>query len=316
MNFRCSELQGAIHQPNKLLELDNCWIIPACKDSPVLTMPDCKLVFVYEDGVRKENGALEEYLFVHCYQFLFCRHSFMYWSYSLRQANHSGSLVLSGTDINNIEKQIRNKYGQQHAALSIDFTNIESPFKTFLPTPVNFQVFYGKFTELYKKDEGFKEIITLFCETINGLKPLYNNVLQQIAQLQTIFETIIDKPKGLKEKWAIFLKKRLKDYGITNQDDISLIIKINKTLNDVARIKYVHHSDYYNPRDPHNMIADLQATEGNSSYSSDTHAILNKQPESWKAIDWENLYSIYMVLVRNLIYYKYFTRVSTSAYLQ
>jgi hypothetical protein len=188
-------------------------------------MPDCKLVFVYQEDNRKGNKDLEEYLFVHCYQFLFCRYSDVYRFYSLRQADRPESFVLSGTDISDIEKQIRNKYGQQDTALSIDFTNIDGPFKTLLPMPVNFKDFYGKFAGLYEKDDKFKEIITLFCETVNGLRPLYNNVLQQIAQLQTIFETMLGQPQTTKcpqcgmdkyiEDWDIFIEKRLKEYGIT-----------------------------------------------------------------------------------------------------
>ena len=53
MNFRCSELQGAIHQPKEILEIDNCWIIPACKGGLVLEMSDCKLVFVSQEDIAK-----------------------------------------------------------------------------------------------------------------------------------------------------------------------------------------------------------------------------------------------------------------------
>jgi hypothetical protein len=324
VNFRCSELQGAMHQPKELLEIANCWIIPACKGGPVLAMPDFKLVFVCQEDNRKGNKDLEEYLFVHCYQFLFCRYSDVYWFYSLRRANHPESFVLSGTDISDIETQIRNKYGYQEIpTFSIDFTNIDSDYKTWLPIAVvNFQDFYGQFSALYKKDKEFKEIVTLFCETINGLRPLYNNILQQIAQLHTIFDTIVGIPKTSKcsvcgldkhvEDWDVFIGKRLKEYGFIDPDVISLIIKIRKTLNKAARVKYVHHSNYYNPRDPRNLIAEFSANEGNSSYTTDIHQVLNKQSNSWKAIDWENILFVYLLLERNLIYLKYFAPVSAS----
>ncbi len=313
MNFRCSELQGAIHQPKELLELDKCWIIPASKGGPVQTPPDCRLIFVYQEDMAE--GALVEYLFVHCYQFLFFRYSDVYRLYSLRQLNRSGPFVLSGTDISDVEKQIRNKYGQQDTELSRDFTNIDSQYNTLLPHPVDFQEFYGEFVELYRKNNEFKEIVTLFCETVNSPRPLYNNVLQQIAQLQTIFETLIGNPKSLScrycgmshyiEDWNAFLEKRLKRYGITDPDDISLITKVKKTLNKVARTKYVHHSDYYNPNELRNIVADMQ-TDELSDYQFDINQVLAKHPKYWRTIDWENVYAIYQVCVRNLIYSKYF----------
>ena len=315
MNFRCSELQGAIHQPKVLLEVDNCWIIPACKGGPVLAMPDLKLIFVYQEDMAKDDKSLVEYLFVCCYQFLFFHYSSVYWFYSLRQLNRSESFVLSGMDISYIEKQIRNKYGQQDTELSKDFTNIDSQYGTLLPHPVNFQEFYGKFVELYRKNNEFKEIVTLFCETVNSLRPLYNNVLQQIAQLQTIFETLIGNPKSLRcrhcgisyyvEDWDVFLEKCLKEYGITDPDDICLITKIKKTLNKVARVKYIHNSDYYNPNELRNIVADMQ-TDGHSDYKFDINQVLVKKNDSWKSIDWINVCTSYQFFVRNLIYSKYF----------
>ncbi len=308
MNFRCSELQGALHQPKELLQIADCWIIPACKGGPVLAMPDLKLIFVYQEDVTRGNKDFEEYLFVCCYQFLFCVYSHVYWSYSLRTLNRPESFILTGTDISHIEKQIRNKYVQQDTEFSIDFANIDGPFRTLLPFPVNFPDFYKKFVELYnKEDNEFKEIIALFCETINGLRPLYNNVFQQIAQLANHFEPriLLDKPERYAEDWNSFLKKRLNEYGITDSDYISLITKIRKTLTKDARVKYVHHAKYYNPNEPRNIIADFQAG-GNSNYNFDIKEVLDQDTNSWKSMDWINMYNVYQICVRNLIYSKYF----------
>ena len=133
--------------------------------------------------------------------------------------------------------------------------------------------------------------------------------------MQTIFETLLGEPKSSKcshcgmpryvEDWDVFLEKRLKKYGITDPDDISLITKIKKTLNKVARVKYVHHSDYYNPNELRNIVADIQA-DGYSDYKFDINQVLAKQTKYWRTIDWENIYVVYLVCVRNLIYTRYF----------
>jgi hypothetical protein len=318
MNFRCSELQGVTHQPKEILEIDNCWIIPACKAGPVLTSPDQKLIFVYQEDMPLGEGDSVEYLFVCCYQFLFCNYHYIYGSYALRQLNHLKSFVLNGTGINDVEKQIRNKYGQLDTVygkeLFIDFMNIDSQYKTWLPHTVNFKEVFEKFAQLYEKDDKFKEIITLFCETTNGLKPLYNNVLQQIAQLQTIFEALIGQPKEsicehcgksrYVEEWDVFLEKRLKEYGIADLNT-SLIIKIKKILNRKARIEFVHSAGYYNPYDLRGRVA-IQTNE-HGEYNADIHEVLSKKSDSWNDVDWMNVYSVYSVIVRNLIYGRYFS---------
>jgi hypothetical protein len=319
MIFKCSELQGANFQPRDLLKIDNCWIIPAFNGAPMSTMLDHKLIFVYQKETPDYDRYFEEYLFVCCYQFLFFVYSHIYKCFSLSRHYPLNSFILNGSDISDIEKQIQNKYGQQDAVywkeFSIDFTNIDGPFHTNLPISVNFQDFYRKFMELFKKDNEFKEIVTLFCETVNGVKPLYNNVLQQITQLQTIFETLIGSPKSSKcsrcgmnyyvEDWDQFIESHLKEYKIISTDDINLIKIIKTTLNKVARREYVHNAKYYNPYELKNIWVDFQ-TEGNSIYTTDISQVLGQKSNSWKGIDWINIYMFYQLCVRNVIYSKYF----------
>ena len=324
MSFVCSELQGATHQPKELLELDGCWVIPASKEGPVLTTPDSRLVFVCDEATDKDKAASVEYYFVLCYQFLFCSYSHVYWYYSLRQLNPSQSFVLNGADIGDIEREIRNRLVRRDtefasgiasvaAEMSRDFSNLAGPYGTLLPCSVNFTEFYVEFTKLYKQDNGFKELVTLFCETINGLRPLYDNVLQQITQLQTICDTMLDGPQSSKcptcqqdryvEDWDAFLDKRLRELGIEEPEDISLITRIRKKLNKVARVKYVHHSSYRNPWDIRTLGQNIRA--GESSYAFDVNEVLKREAESWRPLDWANLYAVYLVFVRNLIFVKY-----------
>jgi len=311
MNFKCSELQGAVYQPREILKIDDCWIVPASKGGPVLGMPDCKLFFVYQEDTAKSSEAMEEYLFVHCYQFIFCIYSYVYRLYSLRLLNRSESLVLNGEDINDIEKQIRAKYVMQDSELSRDFTKIESDYCSFLPCIVSFQEFYWKFTELFRTDEKFKGIITLFCETINGVRILYDNNLQKIAQLQTIVDTLLGQPKQSycehckrnhnAETWNDFLARSLKEYHIS-ENEICMITRVRMTLND-ARVKFIHHAKYYNPNEPRNLIEDAgKIAEANLSIEQ----VLDKNNDTWTSIDWLNVYQCYLLIVRNLIYLQYF----------
>src|SRR5882672_10370536 len=101
MNFRCSELQGALHQPTEILEIDDCWVIPACKGGAVLQASDSKLVFVSREETSKDNHLISEYLFVCCYQFLFFNYCNIYRFYALRQINIQENFFLDGEDINN-----------------------------------------------------------------------------------------------------------------------------------------------------------------------------------------------------------------------
>jgi hypothetical protein len=102
------------------------------------------------------------------------------------------------------------------------------------------------------------------------------------------------------------MENSLREYGIINPDDIFLITKIRKTLNKVARVKYVHHSDYYNPHDPRNILTSKSNNEVPTNNNLGIAQILNKPVKTWTGIEWLNVYSIYEVIVQNLIYLKYF----------
>lgn len=92
---------------------------------------------------------------------------------------------LDRADIGGFEREIRNRLVRRDtgfasgiasvaAEMSRDFSNLAGPWGTLLPCSVNFTEFYAEFTKLYKQDNEFKELTALFCETINGLRPLYD----------------------------------------------------------------------------------------------------------------------------------------------
>ena len=293
-------------------------VIPAFKAVPVLFSTDEKLVFVYQVDSANGAEATEEYSFVHFYQFIFCVYSHIYQSYSIRQLNRTEPFIINGEDINDIEKKIKAKYGLQDKNLSIyiegltkDFTKIESPYGSWLPRIESFHEFYGKFKYLFRTNAEFKETVTLFCNTIDGVKILYDNVLQEIAQLQTIVDSLLGQPNEslckycrrthYDESWDNFLGKKLREYKISDQD-IHLITKVKMALNK-ERGKFVHHAKYYNPNDPCNLIKDLAKT---AEANSNIEQILEKKTEDWLNLDWINAYQFYIVAVRNLIYLKFF----------
>jgi len=308
MKYFYTELKGALYQPKEIFAIGNCWIIPGRQNA--LTRTERSLFFVREN--------FNELILVLCYQFLFGNNSVMYNEYSQKIINLDFSKS-EGTNIDNIEKQIRYLYGQQStetgwdfSKLLLDFSEIE-PFYTSLPVPVNFSKVFVKFSELYEKDSGFKEIISLLCDT-GYFKPLYNNVLQQLAQLQTIVDAMVGEPRSKKckecglpryvEKMDDFMKNRLIECGLTNPEYISLMIKVKTRLNRPARVKYIHNASYYNPVS--NLVNDIRAGKLNN-YKFDIEQILSKDSKEWSFVDWENVYWSYHALVCNLIYFKYFS---------
>jgi hypothetical protein len=330
MKFVCSELQGASHQPKIPLEIDNCWVVPSFSDGPVLTESDCRLVFVHDEATDEDKAASVEYYFVHCFQFLFCRYSRVYRHYSLRHMNPPQPFVLEGEDIGVIERQIRKRFVQHDFGLPIgyegvavnqsrDFANIPSPYGTLLPSSVNFVKLYAEFRKLCENDVEFREIVTLFCETVDGPRSLYNNILQHIAQLQTICDTMLGEPKKSRcshckqdtnvESWDAFLGKRLRELGIKDPEEILLVAKVRKTLNRPARVQYIHYSRYLNPWDLRNMDKNIRT--GESAYEFDLDDVFKTETSSWRPLDWANLYDLYVVLVRNLIFAKYFPLLTT-----
>ena len=144
--------------------------------------------------------------------------------------------------------------------------------------------------------------------------PLYSNVLQEIAQLQTIFDTLIGKPTTKKcvhcdsdvytEDWDIFMEKRLKELGIIDPNAIRSISKVKKTLNKAARVKYIHNAASLNPHDPRI----LPVTYANGQYETDFDQVFKKRSDSWNRVDWMNVNELYKHIVRNIIHIYFFLR--------
>jgi len=311
VNYKCIELEGAIYQPKDSLRFINYWIIPACKNSAALSTKDCKLVLVAEEKTKNIETSI--YFFVLCYQLLFLK-SDIYNLYDTEPKPKE--FIESGQNINEIEQNIRVRYGSGIAPLAIDFNQIDS-FHTGLPHPVKFKSIYDHFVEEYEKDEDFRNIITLFLFTVGTKYKLYRNIFQKISQLQTIYETILGVPNSKQcdkcgkdryiETWQNFQKRRLKEKGIEDKKDIDLIIKIKNTLNNVARVKYIHSSQGLDTwQKLLREITDGTHSRGNSVYSTNLNNILSVDSNKWTSIDWDNIYIFYQYIVKLLIYLEYF----------
>lgn len=197
--------------------------------------------------------------------------------------------------------------------MEIDFNQIDT-FHTGLFHAVNFKKNYDYFIEQYKKDEKFKDIVRLFLYTTGSKHKLYDNIFQKIAQLQTIFETLLGQPKSEQcltcerdryvEEWRAFLSRTLKEKGIADEKYITLIIKIKNTLHS-ARCKYVHRSDHLNIRQKYIEEIKTGHYSGQSEYTTNFDDILKKDAKNWASIDWENAYRLYQHIVKQLIYLEY-----------
>ncbi|MFA5842233.1 MAG: hypothetical protein WC882_00955 [Candidatus Gracilibacteria bacterium] len=316
MDITCFELKGILYQPKNIFPLGDNWIMGATKDCNFLEGDDQKIIFLSDKKFEKIQNDI--YLFVFFYQFLFldCRIYNLYYL-SLLQKQQSFTIKCDKTQ--DVEAKIKEKYGENKGCFTIDFGEIKFE-QTKLWNTINFNEFQKTFDEQYKKNDKFKDIIDLFLYTIGSNHPLYPNFFQKIAQLQTVFETIIGQPKGkkcywckqnkYKEKREVFLERILREKGITNQKDIDLITIINKTLNSTARIEYTHRSKQLNifQETLKEIKTDKYHYKGQSSYTTNFDDIISGKlkVKDWAILDWENVYRAYQFIVRQLIYLGFF----------
>ena len=313
MKFTCIEIQGAIYQPEHILSFGKFWIIAATKNAAVLPLGKFKVILVSQMG--KLDILTEVKRFMLCYQYLFLR-SEVYSFCSLQQ--DLPSFIENGKDINDIADKIYKKYGAD-GPIKLAFNDIDT-FHTQLPNKISFVELYNCFIKKYCEDDNFRNIIDLFLYTI-GLKPkYYNNLFHKISQLQTVFETILGRPEQEiqscgkehnKEDWKPFLTRELKNTGIENENEINLIIKIKKTLNWSARVKYTHYAQQLNT--PQLIMKNIKngRFEGQSTYTTNFENILNGKlkEKAWTGIDWENVYYFYQTIIKRLIYIGYLKNV-------
>lgn len=279
MTFSCIEMEGILYQPEIPFQLNNFFAIPATNDSLVSEYDNQKIILISEDKIK---GTY----FIFCYQFLFSM-STVYYNCSLpgkpRFFEENG-------DINDIVKKYKLDGG-----FKINFNEIDT-FYTGLPDKIKFEKFFNDFVIEYEKNGGFKNIIDLFLYAIGhnstfgtGHK-FYDNIFQKITQLQTIFETITGNPEEemclvcernkYTESWEDFLTKKLGSIGITDQNEIDLIIKIKTLLNKESRVKYVHNSAQLDIR--RKIWEDIK--NNNNHYLKD---FLNEalKTKEWSALD-------------------------------
>ncbi len=310
MNLTCIEVGGALYQPDKVGSLGDIWLIPAAQNTGALELGQCKLILAFQ--MNEKDMLPEVNLFIFCYQVVFLR-SAIYDYCSLQRSLLT--FVESGKDIDEIADKIFKKYGTG-GALKLSFDEIDT-FHTQLPNRINFTEFHNCFIKKYTEDDNFKNIIDLFLHTVGTKHKYYDNIFQKISQLQTIFEAILGKPeqevqacgkKHNKEDWKPFLTRRLQEKGIINENEIDLIIKIKSILNWSARIKYTHNAKQLNTWQK--TLEEIKAGthfSGKSEYTTNFDDILNNtlKAKDWAGIDWENVYYLYQVIIKQLIYLEY-----------
>ena len=311
MDFTCIEIEGALYSPESVFSVGSFWIIPATSNAGALSLRDCKVFLVSQ--MSKEDLLQEVNRFIFCYQFLFLR-SEVYFCCSLQQS--FSTFIESGEDIHEIVDKIYKKYGTG-GPLQLAFNEIGT-FHTQLPDKINFVEFYSCFLKKYNEDDNFRNIIDLFLYTIGSKPKFYNNIYQKISQLQTILETIVGKPEEgkqacgknhLKEEWKPFLTRKFGDRGFEN-NDIDLMVKIKTTLSRAARVKYTHFSKQLNTwqKSLEELKTGSQFMNGKSEYTTNFNDILDNtlKVKDWSSLDWDNVYNLYQVIVKRLIYSEYF----------
>ncbi|MBU2523603.1 hypothetical protein KKG71_00215 [Patescibacteria group bacterium] len=302
MSLICIEVEGATYEPENIFQINDFFVIPATKNSSVLEGRDQKLILVF-------NKKREDKNFIFCYQFLFLKSNIYYY------CSLPGKPIEFNKEdsIDDISKEYEPTGG-----FKINFNKIDI-FHTSLPKEIDFNDFYNKFSEKYREDENFKNIIDLFLYTIGSKNKFYDNIFQKIAQLQTIFETLTGKPGSepcakckrdkYNEDWGEFLKRKLTEKGLTNEDENSLIIKIKTMLNRGSRVKYIHHSAQLNTWQK--TIEEIKTGnchhKDKQTYTTNFEDILKEELkiDEWSALDWENVFSLYQTIIKRIIFSEY-----------
>ncbi len=306
MMFTSIVIEGATYQPETTLLLGSFHIVPATEEKGALRVNECRVVLVSEKQLKEI--ASEAQLFVFCYQFLLLRTD-AYYFFSL--PDNPKCSTEDEVELSTVIK----KY-EGHGACEINFDEIDF-FYTDLPVKINFKKFYNQFSEKYTADDGFRNVIDLYLYTVGSKPKFYNNVFQKISQLQTIFETISGTPEQkemacgkphLTEEWRLFLTRKLKELGMLDDEEINFAIKIKNTLNWSARVGYIHRSEHMDTWQK--TMEELRSGSlygGQSEYTTDLKKVLDGsfKPDDWTGMDWDNIYFVYQILVKRLIFLKY-----------
>lgn len=304
MKITCVELEGATYQPDNIFQIKDFWIIPTTKKLSIFHNSDLKLLLLFESKPHYQY-------FVFCYQFLFLKSSI----YNGASLHEKPRVFNEDGTVDEIAKKHITTDG-----ITINFEKIET-FYTDLDPEINFSVFYNDFVLLYQHNDVFKDIIDLFLYTSGTEHKFYNNIFQKISNLQTIFETLTGQPDSKKcsecgcgkyaQTWDVFLKEKLKEKGIDN-DWIALTVKIKGLLNKGGRNKFIHSSKQMSTRQK--MLEEIQTGDyhykDKKTYTTNLNDILTDKlkMEKWAALDWENVFSLYKIIIKRLIYLEYFPK--------
>jgi len=112
------------------------------------------------------------------------------------------------------------------------------------------------------------------------------------------------------ETWNVFLVRELTKKGFINNEEIELIIKIKTLLNRGARVKYVHNSEQLNTWKK--TIEEIKTGnyhyKDQQTYTTDFNKIIKEElkMENWAAIDWENVFYLYQIIIKRIIFAEFF----------
>jgi hypothetical protein len=305
-------LKGALYQPNRPFLMESFWVIPATEKKGTHTLDETQLILVSDGFVKTPSSEIR--LFIFCYQFLF-KLSLVY-----RHLSLSSQLDASSEEHVNVATLIK-KY-ESGGAVEIDFDSIDY-FHTELIEGIHFRDFYATFVDKYREEEC-KNVVDLYLYTIGFRHSIYDNILMKIAQLRSIFETIIGEPSKktvpcedgqchYNDTWADHITKQLTHLGMKDVGEANFMVGMNKILNQPARIAFVHYAKQINTREKtmSELRAENRAHQTSlhaTEYTTDFGKIIDETFESkdWTGFDWENVFFVYGAIVKKIIYLKYF----------
>ncbi len=188
-----------------------------------------------------------------------------------------------------------------------DFNNL-GPDSTGLPVKnISFEEVFDRFSQLDAKGQ---HLFALFAHATGERDPLYENSLQTIASLQTVFESISKSFfKSISRKIRKEILKKNRDKFLLTQkhfsdDEIRFFLKLKSEFSSAARNMFVHEGHYLNSFDK--LVNYHINNEGTEPLNSrDIRALIDREIGEWSGADWFLAEREYVGLMRRLLWVEY-----------